>query len=236
MHGVIAHRGFAPTDYAGCVCWLRSDLGITTGGLANTVQYWKSQAGTASDAGGTNTTAPSLISGVKGIPALAFDGGHTLLWNLRLSGSKTIAYVIQLTKEDGSGMSIFTISNQAQTLASEDLVDLAGYQFWSFIDDTASATAMGTSNDWGTSLVRGCLRSWDSGGTYDLQLDGADLSITSSGQFGRSVPVASCIGGRTTDGNFYLYGNLYEVVAWNRVLSMKEKLGWWGYVKNRYGR
>lgn len=71
-------RDFVPTDIAGGILWLRSDLGVTLAG--SNVSAWADQSGQGNDAAqGTTADQPAyLASGwSNGLPSIYFDRNNT---------------------------------------------------------------------------------------------------------------------------------------------------------------
>lgn len=68
-------RQFEPLDIAGCVLWLRSDLGVTKDG-SNLVSLWADQSGNGNDfSQNTDASKPVWTADVgNGLPGLTFDG------------------------------------------------------------------------------------------------------------------------------------------------------------------
>ncbi len=197
----------------------------------------------------TQSTAliqPPYKAGVNGLPKLEFSAanGTLLLWPLDMlgTGEKTIGVVAKSIAEDGAGHSVLSIKDITNSTFCEFLLDIATYQYETFIHNIAAVAAngVGYNNSWGTTLPHVHIHTYnggakDSASSYTAAYDGADKTVVASGAISRTTSDDGSIGARASVGtHFYLEADMYEIVVYNRVLSSIELNNLWGYFKNRY--
>lgn len=246
MHGITAaavDRKFIPTKIGGCQVWLRSDLGITT--VSGGVSLWANQgvAGISGDARqptAGNQPTFSASGGINGLPKITWDGSNDrLLWDYLGSNDTTSAQTVMVVaKMAANPHSGFTLISMCDAIAryNEMILDLAGYQNCSM----AYSNAGGTMRGYASVLDTAChayifgfdgIGSVLANASFIGNYDGATQTIAASGAYGGAGQ--SAIGSRS-DGMFALNGDIYEVCAYNRLLSPAEVLALSYYAKLRY--
>ncbi len=238
MHGISAVRqDFEPPDIRGCCVWLRADRGVRYSGISPPqVTQWENQvAGIAGgDASqGTGANQPTRVIGANGMAALRFASvnAQRLAWTPVLTGAKTIVVVAKLTSEPHSGFTVYTYGAAAATV-SEMILDLATYQYVSFVDNGIPGAMLGFNDTMGTTAPHALIHTVTSGLSYTGNYDGADRSINTSGAYGFVLTPGS-IGARP-DGTFPMDGDIYEIIFYNTVLLTADIQRLWGYLKARY--
>lgn len=97
--GVIQFGGFEPIDIAGCVLWLRSDLGVTKGANPFPVSAWADQSGNGNNltqaAGGSQPTW--VDSQLNGYPAIRFSSDFLSKTDMVLTHPYTVFLVYKST-------------------------------------------------------------------------------------------------------------------------------------------
>lgn len=246
MHGLIVSvqtRKFNPSLIPGCVLWMRSDLGVSITG--SKISAWKNQiAGIAGDA--TQNTAALqpgyAIDTGTGRPKIQFDGATSsriMPWTFDFGGAKTI-FAVMKKNTLGTGMTPFQFVKAAASATTEVLLDYngGGYQPVTVIHDyVGSQNSVGHSASLGTTAIRAITSTWDgvstaATGSYTGKLDNVTQSMLTGGAFAQAA--TSQIGGRNTSPSFYFDGDIYEIVVYNRVLSVAEQLDLWGYASKLY--
>jgi hypothetical protein len=105
---------FVPTQVAGCVLWLRADIGVAKDG-SNRVSTWSDQSGAGNHATqtGANATKPlySTVQGPNGLPTITFDGiGQFLLCDglaTALSGNDVPFSLFALSDVAGGAQGVY---------------------------------------------------------------------------------------------------------------------------------
>ncbi len=247
-----AHAGFtiatgtltggitSPLQLSGCLCWLRSDLGITN---SSGVSAWANQgtAGSACDAAqSTAGLRPAYASsgGQNNRATVTFDGTDRLDWAADVFDAKTWLIVVKLAATPGTGFTIYETFHIG--VVAEMIVDLTTYQPTSFIDNYASGglNMVGTADALGSATTRYLLHTYNdvdpnTPSSYTATLDGAAKTVVASSVYG-STAASSHIGSRH-DNSFPLNGIIYEIIIYNRVLNSLEQAQLNLYAKNYYG-
>lgn len=220
---------------------MRADLGVRTQGITpNQCAIWENQvlgfSANASQA--TGNKQPVQVVGQNGRAALRFvaASAQVLSWSPVLIGPKTIVVVAKMTTEPHTGFSVYTLRDPTTGDYSEFILDLAAYQYVSFVDDWTSTTTMFGHNDtYGTSLVHASIHTYSGGaevaGSYTARLEGAAKTPVVSGAYASTL--VGAIGARS-DNTFPCNLDLYEIIMYNRVLSASEQDQLVGYTTNRY--
>lgn len=230
----------------GLALWLRSDS-LSPGAVASWPDL-SASAATCTQSDATKQPTCSASGGLNGQPRVTFDGARALQCPLgfaNLSAAWTIAIVAKLASEPHSGFSPFSLKSASGSLFTELLLDLATYKYESWVAEVGNSTRAGVGYDvaLGTSAGHVLLETYNTGSqsattSYTASLDGAGETILTSGNFLRTSSDLGSIGGRLTSGNavsFGLVGDLYEVVAYTRVLTSGEQAALVSYLRARYG-
>lgn len=241
-----------PTDIWGCKAWLRSDMGITLNG--STVSAWADQSGNGN--GATQASAglqPTYVTanGANGRPLLRFGGAHPMQWPLNLQGAKTVFGVYKVnTPLSNTFYGIYNIKGSTGPVFSEGLLaNSGGYLAQSIEHDVGNAAtaSVGSSdvNDLGEVTV--FVHTYNGGAissttSYTSTTNGALRALAASGNFSRTLTDLGSLGGRLDSVNTPnvsihtgLFGDIYELAAWNRVLTTDEINSLWTYAQRRYG-
>ena len=231
-----------PTQLAGCVTWLRADLGVTLS-LGN-VTTWADQSGKGNDAVAPGGREPPYnVAGhqIGGQPTLFFDptGG---------AGTEKLLQLPPGAFGALTAMHAFVVHRRVA--ATESIASRTG--FWHIgTDNTTAETMPGTDlhvRDGAASLV-----TYDTGTppkvplnqsqVYEVQATSGSWSNALNGiPQGSSVTntpafyATPLLGGNTqvVPFNFY-YGDWAEVIVFNRILSVSERGLLINYLNGRYG-
>lgn len=105
---VIRFGGFVPTDIAGCVLWLRSDLGITKDG-ADKVSAWADQSGNGNDVeqAGAGNQPLWIDAQINGYPCIRTDGIDDFLSAVFVLNQPTEVYAVVKEITYVSGMQLW---------------------------------------------------------------------------------------------------------------------------------
>lgn len=242
MHGITAARKpFQPTDIPNCVVWLRADLGVVIG-TGNRIARWQNQGsgGSAFDGTAHGGTGPlySASGGLNNQAHIIYDTSAFLDWGYtNYLGAKTIVVVFKMDTIDGSGQTLYVIS-QASIGASELIVDLSAYTTITLIDDwVVGGTMFGDSSvALGTTAGHISLHTYDGSGTegvgnYTMSTDGVSKTVAVSGAYAYASTSAIGFRGNST---FPLKGKISELIVIERVCNAVEQLQLVGYLRNRY--
>jgi len=101
MGGGVSSAPWLPTDIAGCVLWLRSDLGITKDG-SDRVSQWADQSGQNNHASqATEAKQPVWTADqYQGLPGLYFDGTDDYMTHLLNMSASCSVFAIAKTTRD----------------------------------------------------------------------------------------------------------------------------------------
>lgn len=244
----------APNAITGLKSWLRSDLGVTTSG--SRVTTWADQSGNSAGAFDPGTIGPTLNgSGTLGHPCLNFNGSQVLEWNLILPGAKT---VIMVLKENGSPTSINSFLYWNIVANSGTGANSVIFQIWTgyvstynqvvvTYGDTSSTPSLACAYG-GTSALplapHILYNSWNGvapgvPSNYKSQIDHiAQSVVATSTNITATSGTVSTIGGGIIAGptaQSTIQDDVYEVIVYNKVLSIVELIGLNNYLHARYG-
>jgi hypothetical protein len=232
-YSAAASAPFVPTDLDSCKLWLRADAGVTKSN--DSVSLWADQSGNSNDCAATLTTRPLWVANqLNGQPVLSFDGSNDNLVGTTITDIET------------SSISIFVVvKGYAQTGIAAGIFEIGdysnGYSFHRNMNQ--QALVVYANSDW-------------FGGIGSLPNSGFDFcTVTNIKDFGvnselfvndSSVAVtttAALIGAFTNatyhigsfNGFSWLYGDIAEVILYNRVLTLIEQSQIYGYILIKYG-
>ncbi|HSB61352.1 MAG TPA: chitobiase/beta-hexosaminidase C-terminal domain-containing protein, partial [Vicinamibacteria bacterium] len=206
-----------PSLSSGLVLWLRADAGIATSGGA-WVTEWADQSGSGNHARqATGVWAPRLVPDARnGLPAIRFDGND----------------YVQFPRLTGKVQTVFWVAAESPSATANYrpwLGDQAGTGF-PFLGEFGAPGAIWYSG--ASPLVRNG-QTWLNGrpvvGTSELRP--RTLSVVSLVATG---PLSANNFGLNTDGGYSWFGDLAELVIYDRALSASERLAVEDYLNGRY--
>lgn len=213
--------GFVPTQLAGCVLWLRSDLGISLNG--SNVSAWADQSGQ-----GNNVT-----QGVAGQqPAYSTSDAS-------YGGRPSLSFAQASTQFLKSSTTIVTASQPITLVVVGEGSQAVGAQWWMAIGPGALNCGLedpGTSAPGNVGLYAGSfvfIAASDSAGVFAAVLNGASSKLfrnSSSTAVGTGNPGTGALSnnvaiGANTAGTQTLQGKVTEALIYTRDLSADGSLG-----------
>lgn len=245
MHGIAAARKeFDPRSMAGCRCWLRADRGVEI--ISNKVARWFNQvSGVLGDAVQDVTAkAPALSTGNNNRPCMLFTGVEGLRWALALSGPSTHFVVCRFTATMGVNDAwVMYLMNNGGTAKISEITTFGGYtKLTASADNTASTGTVGYSVPDQDQLLKLHSLGYNGGtntsaASYNVTLNGADITLGTGGVVGPYSSFQSSIGAYVDLSNAITFGakmELYEVIVFDRNVVAADRAALWGYVKTRY--
>lgn len=228
---------FLPTQLAGCLSWLRADLGITLTG--SNVTSWADQSGRGNDA-----VAPAGREPAYNVVGHQIGGQPTLFFDP--TGATGTEKILELPSGSLSSLSaIHAFVVHRRVAATETIAKRTG--FWhngtgggtsampgtdgNIYDDFASTTDQNTGPPQvllSTSQV------------YEVQstTSGWQSLLNGKLQYSRLTNIMSTVtppqlGGNTLWPNYY-WGDWAEVILYNRILTVNQRSTLIGYLNGRY--
>lgn len=246
-----------PLNIANCVCWLRSDLGVSTSG--SRVTAWADQTGNGNGAFDPAALGPTLQSSgtALGLPALVFNLSNVLGWNLILNGPKTIIMVLkenispttvnsflyyELVTDNVSGSTNYLL----QVSVSFAITPYGGI-FLTGDDLTSTPSARLVYGGTSAQLPltpHVIINTYNGAGAgvaanFTASIDGINQAITASSQTATATSGSvSSIGAGILPGPTASSGiqdELYEMIVYDKVLSPAELTVVTNYITTRYG-
>lgn len=253
-------RGISnPLGLSGCICWLRSDLGVTLSG--SNVVTWANQApGSSANAIAPspfiNATGPLVgAGGLNGRNYLSFNGtSHAFTWNLSYVGAQTIAFIFRSTDETAasvSGISFYTMFGTSSGVNyTSELTELnfSGYTIVNLIavqpifSFAPITVGYGSGIPFFGSAGHSLISTYNNTGNaspsnYNIFDNSASRSLTTSGAYDRTATSVGSIGARydsSAGASAFFTGELYEIIVYNRVLSGPEQSMLNTYISHLY--
>jgi hypothetical protein len=235
---------FSPTSIAGCVLWLRGDLGITLNG--STVSAWADQSGNGNNA--TQATAakqPGTSTAINGQACVNFTGTTALqMANFVASGAKTVICVRKISSPGGGYFDAITLNTG--TLISNLIWSGigGGYKNLMFQGD-ATFGSLGLIGVTQTLTTAAHVDYFDfnggsstATGSYNEYFDGAAQTVSTSPGLGLTASDLSAIGGRIVAAGTIsqgVVGDLGEVIVYNSVVSATNRNNLAAYLQTRWG-
>ena len=233
-----------PTQLAGCVGWLRADLGVTLS-LGN-VTTWADQSGKGNDGAAPAGREPAYdVTGhqINGQPTLFFDptGGAATAKYLQLPAGA-------MSPGGSPYPAVHAFVVHRRNAATESNPTRTG--FWWFGSGTGEAMPSDVNNhiydDFGSTTT------YDCGGpvvllntphVYEVQAAAGSWAnlLNGKAQFSSVTNTVSFsssllqIGGNSVLGPNFYYGDIAEVIFYSRILSASERTLLVGYLNGRYG-
>ncbi len=202
---------FTPASVSGLALWVRADAGVSADG-----SLWKNQAGGNDLFQATTTLRPSLVydAGSR-MPLLRFDGaGDNLFFTQRLSGIRTVFWVIRRAAAMTPGYRFL-------------LGDATGYDFCS-----DAGTKLWTTSYTHAAILNGQTRlngAAVNGTTTDRPAALSVLSLVTTANVAADAVSRDRSYGRSW------WGDLAELVIYERALSAAEVTQVEAYLAGRYG-
>jgi alpha-tubulin suppressor-like RCC1 family protein len=211
----IADPPSVPTD--GLALWARADAGVTTDGSGN-VSTWADQSAAHNDLSQASASARPLLvpDAVNGLPVLRFDGSDDFVnFTTRLTTIRTVFWVV---KKDTA----------ATTAARFLLGDTSTWHFHSDLDTIWHSTYTSASIKNGQTFVNG--EAVD-GTTTLMPTTPSVVSLVTTGNV-TAANFSLDRNGTTTVETWW--GDLAELVIYNRVLSAAERASVEAYLIAKY--
>ena len=229
-----------PTQLAGCVTWLRADLGITLS-LGN-VTTWADQSGKGNDAvAPAGREPPYNVSGhqIGGQPTLFFDP----------TGAAGTEKVLELPPGAlGALTAVHAFVVHRRVSTSESIARRTG--FWHIGKDTGTGETMpGTDtmirDDCGSTVAYNTGKQvvpltqsqvyevQATSGSWTSAMNGKTQGTSVTNTLGFYTPAS--LGGNLLIGPNFYYGDWAEVMFYDRILSANERALLVGYLNGRYG-
>ena len=214
---------------------------LTSGAISS----WTDSSGngntaTQASGGAQPTVNASSIGGNKGATFAGAQGLHSAL---TLAGAKTIAVVFQKTGTVGSG-NFYSLADvgTGSLLTDIDLMNIGGYQPYSFAGDYTSTTLSGVANALDTSAHILILTynggSSSSTGSYTFTLDGSLQTVVASSAGARASTDLTALGARIdstgTGLTLGFVGDIDEELIYSGVLSSPDMTTLQSYLTGKY--
>jgi hypothetical protein len=216
-----AASDFRPTQLAGCVLWLRSDLGITLNG--STVSAWADQSGNGNNAtqgtGANQPTYSASDAGYAGRPSLSFDGTDDSM-SSALAVNQPDTVVVVANGTNGAQAELFDVDSGANRQA---VIDSNGLQVF------AGVTLAPGGNLNTKAVIAAQFHS-----TTSAFFRNNSQTAVASGDAGTNNMGNLCICGYQHASNFWT-GKVVEFLVYNRILAPSEMSQLFAYLGARYG-
>jgi hypothetical protein len=217
---------FAPTQLSGCVLWLRADMGIT---LSSGVSAWGDQSGAGNGfSQATRGSQPgfSASGGPNGTPYVSFNGTS--------SGMSSSAPVTGITQ---NWTQFALLQNNNLTTPSQIIFATGLTNGWGF--DNASGSRGVLNLGTGAQTFGSATSNWElwtnwdtSGVNTTCHVNGS--AVTSTGNISPGAGTGgSTLGADNGGASNWWYGNLGELIVYNRTLTANEIAHVEAYVRAR---
>jgi len=240
---IFRHKGsapFSPTDLTGLSLWLKADAGVTLSGANVTV--WADQSGNGNNASANSGQEPTFISSFSNSkPAIEFDGQGQIveiadansLGFLNMSSFIVLSYLGQ-----GTGNNIVYLKNADNGSPTDPamygLVATNGGVV-SFSQNVGGWSDYPTQIDITDSVPK----------ILSMTYNGTDQNIYSNGDFQNTFNIGGNIatstgllqiGGynQSFDASEYFYGQIAEVIMYNRAITTPERQQVEAYLNAKY--
>jgi hypothetical protein len=204
--------------------WLRSDRGVQL--TARAADGWLDQSGWKRDADSFPGREPNLEDGVgpRLAPALRFDGTSSMFFDRPVEDDFTLIAAFQTTSTDGNGswwLSPAILGGETPPPCGADFHMGVNFQKALFVvSDTTLSGSSSLSN--GLPHVLTCVRT-QSNGRMRVIVDGISQATATASTASLTCPTVLLIGSSTTTGGFWS-GDLFELIAYRRVLSKVDRI------------
>jgi hypothetical protein len=216
---------FVPTLLAGCVLWLRGDLGISPAG--GPVSTWSDQSGLGHNASGANHKPTFNATAMNGFPAIQGDGATLYMSTndilLTITPAVTMCAAVQPSNLDVNAHRILEFDST--NLYELGITSTPNYDFT--VKGTSAAGGMPAINT--NAIVTGVYAA----PTSTLYVNGSPVKTASP-----TAPAANhdpLFLMASTTGTLLWNGYLGEVIVYNRVLATQELALVHRYLGARYG-
>jgi hypothetical protein len=227
---------FVPTQLAGCVLWLRADLGVTIA-TSPAISAWNDQSGVGTPnnfSQGTSANQPTLVTSgtgtINGLPAIKFSNSASVQY-LQCSAGNIY----------GQTNSLFFVWFQSAT-GIEQFVDGASGSSnrQQLLTPVGSTTSLQLNA--GTSTQSVTVGSYAVPNIIEVDWNGASTQVVQNG--GAPVTVGSTPGanswgvgtiGATQTGTTGVNASFAEFVAFSKILSASDRTRLTRYLGGRYG-
>jgi hypothetical protein len=230
---------FVPTQLAGCVLWLRSDLGITL--VSSAVSGWADQSGVGNDASQTsagNRPSYSASGGVNGLPkVIGVPASLTFMTGAFASPSITdhTAFAVVKYPSPGANDAAMAGTNGSFTVNTGFAQFTATTVVIGRINDSVGNSADASTNDV-TSLGNvGVYSTAGNTSFVDLFINGISKATNNSTGLSAEGPATKYVLLSLDGTQYFLNGDAYEFVVFNRVLKAPERTLVHRYLGARYG-
>lgn len=215
----VAAPSVGPLGIAGCVLWLRADLGVTKDG-SDKVSQWDDQSGNGNSFSATGTSRPTwqATGGGYAVPVLQFDGINDGLTSaITQAQPLTMLVVGHLTSQaakmalGAAAPAMYFGANSATNVA----LNVGGTQITGACDATQKSIFVATLN----------------GGSSSVTANG---SVVAAGAVGTDAVVSPAVGFVPATG-FYWAGWIAEIAFFAAALSGADTSRLEDYASARYG-
>ncbi|HSQ66096.1 MAG TPA: hypothetical protein VLM85_22900 [Polyangiaceae bacterium] len=237
---VVANRSgfFVPTDLAGCVLWLRPDLGTALNGTATGVATWNDQSGTGDPnknltAGSVNPTLTASDASYAGRATIQIANSpssffqNTTTWATTLSQPHT--WVLVGHRNQNNATNYFMDGNAGGFAAT--VIGTSAAQIT--MNAGGSVTTTGTGHDW---ITPSAFLGEFNGASSKLYFN-SFTNLTQSGNAGTVNFNQLCLGAHSQGfgGGSPWAGTIAEVIAFSGLLPTSAKARLRSYLNARYG-
>jgi len=241
---IFRHKGsapFSPTDLTGLSLWLKADAGVTLSG-AN-VTAWADQSGNGNNASANSGQEPTFISSFSNSkPAIEFNGTTQII---QIADANSLdflnmsSFVVLKYLGQGTGNNIVYIKNaNAGSPADPAMYGLVGANVETLVSFSQN---VGGWADYETSIsITNTVPR-----ILSMIYDGADQNVYSNGGFSNTFSIGGNIatstgllqiGGynQSFDAAEYFYGQIAEVIMYNRGVTGTERQQVEAYLNTKY--
>lgn len=223
---------FVPTDLAGCVLWLRADLGISIG---TGVSAWADQSGQGNNySQGTGANQPGIAANgnARGNgPALTFSGATQYLFRASSPlGNNTLScFVVFKATAASIALSMGVNAGHTSGWAVDRNANAGNREV--IAPSIADITDGVVTNNWEFwSITRGAAAS-----AWALSVNGVSQSLLSNTSDPAAQTAASAIGAFDTSGGVPMTGSLDEIICYSRPVTAFEQAQVEAYLHARTG-
>jgi len=228
---------FTPLQLSGCALWLRSDLGIALG--STSVSTWSDQSGNGANAGLGVAPDYNLTGGVNGLPRVSQTAGVTAYLKGAFAASvdaHTLFAVVKYTDTTTNGSSLAgTNSSYTINTAFMQYLELTPHQLTGRVCNTTPSFADATTTDTSSVGSPGIYSTAGDSSNVDLYINGVSKASTSVGFTPGTATNYVIMSLDGTSPQYFLHGDAYEYVLYNRVLTANERILVTRYLGGRYG-
>lgn len=237
--GAVFSNAFTPRQIAGCVCWLRGDLGVVASGGA--VSEWSDQSyvGTNDFTQSTAGNKPTYqaTSACNSLPGLRFDGGDKLI-GPQSSAVMTVgtAYVWQVISLSAVTLNDATVYGNDAPFGDSGAYygcavrnNAGTYQYRSYLDDGSLKEPTLITMSLNTTYVT----KWKhTGGNLSHRLNSGTEESTAAGNIG-GLTFNAEVG--CNQGIRFITGDIAEKIHFTSALTATDERRVHWYLSQRYG-